>query len=109
MALILTKASVIFLRADASILDTVERCTRILLAISFCSKPSKSKSRIASNSSRLKVTPFNLLKVLHCGRKQRSRGVHFIQRVFLGRKVYSFRYAHMCITILSQNLNLSMG
>jgi hypothetical protein len=67
IALILTTPSAIFLCADETILEKVDRDIRIRFAASNCFNPSKSASLTASNSSKVKYTLFNLLKGLHIG------------------------------------------
>jgi len=108
ITLILTKPSAIFLWADVIIRENVGREIFICLAASICFKPSKQASLIASNSSRLKYTPSNLFKGLQRGLKHRSPGIHFTQRVFLGRKMNSFDYEHMFITSLLHSAILSI-
>ena len=92
-----TRASATFLHAEVMIRENVGREILRCLAASSCFSPSRQARRIASNSSRLRVTPSSSLEVLQRGRKHLSPGKHLTQRVFLGLTNHLTRYEHMFI------------
>ena len=84
MDLTFTRASLILFLADESILENVGRDIFIFLAAFSCCSLSRSVSLIASNSSNVSDTPFNVLRGAHIGLKHFSPGLHFIHLVFFG-------------------------
>ena len=108
MALIFTRPSAILFLAEETILENVGRDILSLFAASNCFNPSRSASLTASNSSRVRYTPFSLFKGLQIGLKHLSPGRHRIHLVFLGRMLSTYCYERMFITILSQRYLLSI-
>ena len=101
IALILTRPSAIFLRAEFTMREKVGREILIRFAASSCFISSRSASLRASNSSSVRYTPCSSLSGLQRGRKHLSPGAHLIHLIFLGL-MKPPDYEQMFITNLAQ-------